>query len=182
MEFDIKKYLTGKEKIVYKNQFVYISEEPGTTESLIRVYFEPSMHVFPISDNKKVWLIKEIRPTEKRAKWTLPGGSIENSQTPEQCAQVELHEELGYKTNELELFCKMPYLNKANNEMRYYFLARNLVYEPIPNPDGDVVLDKKEFSIQELKDMVIQGKFDWSPIAFAILKLARAIEDGDTIL
>ena len=180
MAFNLKKHLPKQEKIVYKNNFVYVTEEKkkGFNFPFVRVYFEPSVHIFPVSKNGKIWLIKEHRVSENITKWTLPGGSLEKNQTPRQCALAELQEELGYTAKKMDLFCKMLYKNKASNELRYYFIARNLEYNPVKNPDGDVILDKKEFSINTLKKMVINGEFDWSQVAFAILKLAREIKSG----
>lgn len=182
MTFDIHNYLSDKEKTVYENKFIHITEEPVKRKLFIRAYFDPSVHVFPVSDNKKIILIKEQRISENKIKWTLPGGSLEKNQTPKQCALLELQEELGYTTQNIELLCKMPYQKKASNEMRYYFLAKDIIYSPILNPDGDVVINKQEFSIKELKTMVLMGRFDWSPIAFAILELVRKVEKHEVIL
>ncbi|PCI24850.1 hypothetical protein COB57_03720 [Candidatus Peregrinibacteria bacterium] len=186
--------LNPNEKIVYQNAMIQVSNEVLSAQTckeriqtedsltLVRVYTNPSVHIFPISENKKIWLIQEYRIDEDVTRWLIPGGGLESHQTPEQCAQAELQEELGKKAESFELFYELPYRKKVLNEHRYYFIARGLSDSHVENPDGNVVKDMKEFSIEELKKMTLSGAFNPSPTVFALLQLIGDVESGKVIL
>ncbi|MCB9361989.1 NUDIX hydrolase [Candidatus Woesearchaeota archaeon] len=181
MAFDLSPHLNPSEEIVFNQGCVYVTNEPaehnGQEKTWIRVYYKPAVQIFPVAASKKIWLIREFRPVEGTERWMVPSGAVDDNEDIIDSAQRELREELGF-SGKLELFATMPYEKKSYNNLRYFFIARNLVEDPLPNPDGDVILEKKEFELDELKRMVIEGQFDWSPLAFAILRLHRDVAAG----
>lgn len=177
MVFNIKDNLDKNEDLVYQNKFVYVTEEPsGKGFNYVRVYLEPSVHIFAIDESDRIWMINEYRPLEKRSRWLIPSGSIDNNETPEEAAQRELQEELGFKADYLELLCKKHYQKKTCNELKYYFIARGLTEVDIENPDGDVILSKKQVTIEELVNYAVNDMFGWSDLVIAIMKLNKRLK------
>ncbi len=62
-----------------------------------------------IQEDGKVLIAKRKKGWRFAGKWEFPGGKIEPNETPEQCLQRELREELGIETEIGEFFCSSTY-------------------------------------------------------------------------
>ena len=60
-----------------------------------------SVAVVPIVEPDKVLLIKQYRFAVGEHIWEIPAGTIEDGESPEECARRELEEETGYKETSL---------------------------------------------------------------------------------
>ena len=56
----------------------------------------------PFLDDDTVVLIKQYRHAVDRFLWEIPAGTLEKGETPLDCAQRELVEEIGYEASTLE--------------------------------------------------------------------------------
>lgn len=59
--------------------------------------------VCPITDDKKVVLVKQFKQGANEVIWEFPAGRIEDDQTPQAAAMAELMQETGYSTDEANM-------------------------------------------------------------------------------
>jgi len=56
----------------------------------------PSVHALALTKDKKVILVRQFRPGPERVLWDLPGGGLDEGESPEDAGIRELEEETGY--------------------------------------------------------------------------------------
>ena len=102
---------------------------------------------------------------------TPPRTFLEDNETWLQNASKELQEESGYTAKSFELIGEAHH-NGTLNTSRYFVLAKGLKHDPIPNHDGDVVMEIKAFTLDELIDMNLNGEIPmfFDNLGFFLLK------------
>ena len=86
-------------KIVFKSHIVSVSEEKVGLERKKRIITLESpdwVNIIPITKNNQVVLVKQISFGTKSETLEIPGGMIDNHETPSIAAGRELFEETGY--------------------------------------------------------------------------------------
>jgi 8-oxo-dGTP diphosphatase len=102
-----------------------------------------------IYDNENKLLL--IHRNAKRVQWELPGGKIDNDETPEEAAERELMEELGIKVKIVKKMGEKSF-TEDQFEMDYTWLLATI-------ESGEPTLmeksfdDLRHFSWEELKDL-----------------------------
>lgn len=86
-----------------------------------------------LTKEKKIVLVQQFRPGPERVHWELPGGRIENHETPRQAIVREVLEESGYKG-------KIRRLGESTNNvystlMRTHFVITDAIKIAEPNYD-----------------------------------------------
>ncbi len=160
-------------KKVYSGKFITVTEELVGALNCERAYLIPSVQVIPFTKDGKILMIKEKRPIEGRSRWKFVSGFMDKpGLTAEQIAQEELMEEAGFMAGKL---VKYHYLEDPHTFVIpiTYFLAYDLKPKKKNNPDGEVIEEVKEFSIEELYERVLKGEFDFLHEASVIMKLYR---------
>jgi ADP-ribose pyrophosphatase len=78
-------------------------EEPGgvhTRREVVR--HSGSVAVLAIQDDGKIVLVRQYRYPVDAFVWELPAGRLDDGESPEQAAQRELQEEIGFKAGQLQ--------------------------------------------------------------------------------
>jgi ADP-ribose pyrophosphatase len=134
------------EKEVYKGQIIRITEEKIGDITWERAYVPHGVVIFPITDDGKILLVEEKRPHENPPVRIKPvSGILEYEKgTPEENAQREMQEEIGYRARDLELLFHMKGTGTINHE-QYFFIARDLEVSKLPNPDGEDTIMRNFF-------------------------------------
>lgn len=105
--------------------------------------------VLPVLDDGGIVLIRNYRYAHCRHLWELPCGTLENNETPADCAARELKEEAGYTAEHIEPLGECYSSPGLMDEVIYTYLATGLtageqaldVYEDIEVkilPDAEV--------------------------------------------
>jgi len=161
------------EKKVYSGKYVTLTEEPHERGVFERAYLMPSVQVIAFTGEDKVLMIKERRIVEGLTRWKFVSGFCDKpGLTPEQIAQEELMEEAGVVADKLVAFHHLTHKHTFIMPITY-FLAFGLRPKKKDNPDGPVIEEVKEVSLEELYKRVLQGEFDFQHEASVILKLYR---------
>ena len=160
-------------KEVYKGNYVLkVTEEEIGGDIYEKAYTRKAVVTFPVTPDGKILIMKEKRPHETTPyRWKPVTGFLEDGETWLENAEKELQEEAGYKASTFELIGEAHH-NGTLNTSRYFVLAKNLVHDPIPNPDGDVVMELKSFTIDELIEMNLSGEIPmfFDNLGFFLLK------------
>jgi 8-oxo-dGTP pyrophosphatase MutT (NUDIX family) len=163
------------EKTVYQGKVVCVTEETIDGITWERVYLPDGVIIFPITQEGKILLIKEKRPHETPNVRIKPvSGILEYSKgTPEENAQREMQEEIGFKAKSLNLLWHQKASGTVNNN-QYFFIATDLVPSKLPNPDGEeTIIEVMAFSPQELYHLLQTEQIKWSMSTLGLLRLLR---------
>jgi len=86
----------------------------------------PSVTVVPMLDERTVLLIRQYRHPTGEVILETPAGSLDPGETPEEAAQRELAEEIGYRARKLERVGGFYLAPGWATEYMHAFLARDL--------------------------------------------------------
>lgn len=169
-------------KFVYQGKVIAVEEKLIDNINFELVHMKGGIVVFPVTSEKKIILIKEIRPHETPSIRIKPiTGFFEENLTWQENANKEMQEEIGMKAANLELF--FDYQSKGTvNVQKHYVLAKELISARIPNPDGDVVLDIIEVTIDELLEKTLGGEIPISVDTLGIFLLYHKVKRGEIAL
>ena len=134
-------------KIVFKSHIVSVSEEKVGLERKKRIITLESpdwVNIIPITKNNQVVLVKQFRFGTKSETLEIPGGMIDNHETPSIAAGRELFEETGYSYENITKLGNISPNPALFNNRVFTFLANDayLSEENINNQDeiNEVVL------------------------------------------
>lgn len=88
-------------------------------------------------------LVRQYRHSAGEALLEAPAGTLEDSESPDDCAQRELQEEVGYASMNLRALGGFWTSPGFCTEYIYAYLARNLVESKLsPDDDEDIVVER----------------------------------------
>ena len=96
------------------------------------------VNVIPITSKNEVVLIRQYRHGSRKITLEIPGGIVEQNDSPEKAAQRELREETGYHASEMVPLGVVDPNPAILNNQCYTYLARNAF------PAGKQELDEME--------------------------------------
>lgn len=161
------------EKEVYKGAIVRVTEEKIGEITWERVYVPHGVIIFPITSEGKILLINESRPHENPpSRIKAVSGILESDKgSPEENAQREMQEEIGFMAQKMELLMHMKGTGTINHE-QYIYVARDLIPSKLPNPDGEeMILEVIALTPAELKRKVMEDELPWSLSTLGIFRL-----------
>ena len=166
------------EREVYKGQIVKVTEEKIDEIVWERVYLPSGVIVFPMNDQGKILMVEEKRPHEDPPYRIKPvSGILEPEKgSPEENAQREMQEEIGFKAGSMENFWNMKASGTVNN-LQYFFLARNLTPHKLPNPDGEeTIMSIKAYDPDVLMSMYLKDEIRWSMSTLGFFRLYQHLK------
>lgn len=108
--------------------------------------------------NDKIILVKQFRYPFSEYLFELPAGKLEINEEPNLCAQRELEEETGYKTNTLHKFGEIYTSPGFCSETLHLYLAENLIKGEIAREEGEFGMELFEFSLEDILAMIKDGR------------------------
>ncbi len=124
----------------------YVIEVPDWTNMVI------------ITKEQRIVLVRQYRHALGTTTLELPGGILEQGESPKESAIREMHEETGYVSDEVEFLMKISPNPALNNNTAYFFLAIDAekLTDTKFDPFEDIVIET--FSKDELKQLLEEGK------------------------
>jgi ADP-ribose pyrophosphatase len=162
----------------YKGQIIRVTEEMIQGQTWERAYIPDGVIIFPITDEGKILLIEEKRPHENPPQRIKPVAGILEAEkgTPEENAQREMQEEIGFKAKELKTLMVLKSSGTVNNT-QYFFVARGLIPSKLPNPDGeDTILGLRPYTPEELWKAILCDKLKWTMSTLGIIRLLEHLK------
>ena len=140
----------------------------GTRKNWVRFHFGMSAAVLPVTAEGRVVLTREYRHGLGRIALALPGGTAQDSETPEACAQRELLEETGLAPG------KLMHLYSGNSLTGYLTGTLHLFFAPDCKstgraPDPLEVESLEYLSPTQALDRARRGEYESTILALAIL-------------
>jgi len=159
------------EMIKYSGNYMKVTEEIIDGNNWERCYLRDGVIIYALDSDGKYILIQEKRPHEiEKVRLRFPAGHLEEGITVLENANKELREELGLRANELKEFFKIQTSGTVNNTV-HFVLAKDFAEDPLPNPDGDVILSVERYTKEEILELIMKDKLRWSTAVLGFLRL-----------
>ena len=118
-----------------------------------------SVVILPITNDYEIILIKQYRLAIGKTIIELPAGTVEKKEDHYLTANRELREETGFRAKNIKLIHKMWVAPGYSSECCYFYLAENLVPDPLPSDLGEDIMVLRK-NINDVKKMIISGEIE----------------------
>lgn len=133
------------------------------------------VNVIGLTNKGEVIMIEQYRQGTEETILELPGGIIDEGESPEQAAQRELKEETGFTSSEWKLIGRSnPNPAIQNNTMHYFLASRcERTAEPSLDPNESVVT--KLTPARDVRALILSGDVRHALVVAAFFYLDREI-------
>ncbi len=126
--------------------------------------------------NDKIILLKQYRYTLRKFIYELPAGTINEDETPEDCAKRELVEETGFSAGTVKKIFEMYIAPGYSNEITHVFLAENLRYVGEEKRDEDEIIELVYLTYDKIIDLIKRNLIRDSKTIASLLYFLNFIE------
>ena len=133
------------------------------------IHHDGAAAVVPVMDDGKILMVRQYRNALERYTLEIPAGALNYVGEPKDvCAARELEEETGYRAGKLEWLMNVNTTVAFCNEIIGVYVATDLTATS-QNLDDDEFLNVEEHELDELLDMIFEGKITDGKTAAALL-------------
>ena len=135
----------------------YRSPRTGQEHDFYLIDSSDWVNVIPLTADGKVILVKQFRFGTKEFSFEIPGGMLDDGDTPAGAAARELIEETGYAGDEPE-FLGSVHPNPAIHTNRCYtYLVRNAVFRKPPRQDSTEDVEVEIVPLKKIPGLIQDG-------------------------
>lgn len=134
--------------------------------------------ILPLLDNNHVVMIKQYRKPVDRDVLEIPAGKIDKGETSFEAAKRELKEETGFIAGNLKFLTKMLPTVGYSEEILYLYLAQDLIPGETDFDENEDI-DMVTYHIDDLTDMILNGKIQDGKTQVAILMVNEMLNRGE---
>ncbi len=128
-----------------------------------------------ITEDNKILMVHQYRHAAGIVSLEIPGGVIDEGETPEQGLRRELLEETGYLFDDFELLCTIYANPSTANNHTYCYLAKGGKKVQDQHLDEQEEIIVETFSIDEVKQLLAENKIaqalHCTGLFYALIKL-----------
>ena len=168
-------------KLTYQCKIFSVYEEKvalpdGRSVQQYCIDHKPTVAIVAVNNANEVLMIKQYRAAVRQYMLEIPAGTIDGEgESPVVCAQRELAEETGYKAKTLTKIFEGYLVPGYCNEYMYFFLAKDLYYEPL-SADDDEFIDVLPTSFADAKQLLKNAEIIDAKTALGLLLAENYIE------
>jgi ADP-ribose pyrophosphatase len=152
----------------------------GTYDDFEVCEYRPSVKFFVFNERKEILLVREYRHEVNKDVLRIPGGFIDDGETPQEAIVRECQEELGVKPNKiLQYAIRYQGYDEERKPSEYAYLCSELMDSPLPSADRhEYVHEVIPMDLDDVANQILEGKMnnDWRGLIF--LRMKRDIEQG----
>ncbi len=136
------------------------------------------VNVIPITEDHRVVMVRQYRHGSRGVTLEIPGGLLDDDDTPKKAAAREMLEETGYQAEEMvEIGNINPNPAIFGNRV-YTYVARNprKMRDPFPDQTEDIEVVLVPFA--EIKQLIVTGEIDHAIViaAFSLFFLKQGFD------
>lgn len=128
--------------------------------------------ILPLDDEGNLLFVRQYRHPAGRELLELPAGTLDENETPEECARREIREETGMAAGALLRLGGFYLAPGYSTEYMHVFLARRLAPDPL-DADADEFLSVERCSLSTVLEKIERGDIQDAK-SLAALLLARS--------
>lgn len=129
-----------------------------------------------VTDDGKMVMVRQYRKPAERVMLEVPAGKIDPGEKPLQAAVRELKEETGYVADEVEFLTDFYPSVGYSEEVLYLFLCTKLTPGETDFDDNEAI-DIELIPVEELADMVMEGRIHDAKTMLAILMVNKRMKE-----
>jgi len=111
-----------------------------------------------ITEQGEVLMVRQYRHPVEEAILEIPGGFVDENETPEQAVKRELKEETGYEFSAIKKVGKIAANPGVLNNFTFLFLAQGGVKTGEQTLDTNELIEIEKISLQELKTLFLENR------------------------
>lgn len=111
-----------------------------------------------ITEEREVLMVRQYRHPVEETLLEIPGGFVDENETPEEAMKRELKEETGHEFSSLVSVGRIAANPGVLNNFTYFFLAKGGKKTAEQELDKNEELQLEKITIPELKELFIQNK------------------------
>ena len=164
---------TLKKSTVYEGDFliyekIQVELPDGNTANRDVIRHPGAVAVIAITEDNKMLFVEQYRKALDKITLEIPAGKIDKGESPEKSVVRELEEETGFKSDNIKFLGKIVTAPGFCDEYIHIYLAKDLK-TGIKEGDEDEFINVKEFSMEEIKKMILSGEIYDSKTLSALL-------------
>lgn len=129
-------------------------ELPDGNKSIRELVKHPgAVAVIAVTKEKKLVLVRQYRKALEKTIVEIPAGKLEQGEDPKTCAERELEEETGYKSNALQFVVSFYTSPGFADELVHLFFTDELEEGEV-NMDEDEFVETLELTVQEALPLI----------------------------
>ena len=132
--------------------------------------------ICPIDDDGNVHLVRQFRYAAKETLLECPAGLVEEGEDPDDCAQRELAEEIGYASRNLRILGGFWSSPGFCTEFMYAYLAKDLIPRSL-QADDDEDIQVEKVPLSRIQQLIRLGEIQDAK-SIAVLLMATCIFDA----
>jgi ADP-ribose pyrophosphatase len=130
----------------------------GSGEHVYDLVLHPgAVAILPVTPDGRILLEKQYRHALGQTILEIPAGTLEEGETPEDCAKRELMEETGYRPTHLIKLGVVYTAPGYSNERIHLFYAKVIKEKGGPAPEPDETITVGSYTMSHVSSMVRRG-------------------------
>jgi len=144
----------------------------GSFETFEKLDRPDTADIIPITTDRKILVLEQKQPDDRRSFWCFPGGVINRNEEPRTAARRELLEETGYEAGALELWDTFMPLARIDWTIHTY-IARHCKKTRLQHLDAGERIKVHAVTWPQLMTIIDKPDFRNIHIALHLLRAAR---------
>lgn len=181
-----KPWQTLSTREVYKNKWMRLREDiaqmpDGRTTVYGVCELGQCVGVLPFVSENEVVMVRQYRYIQQENhRWEMPTGGVHSGETPEEAAQRELMEEIGYRAGTLTWISSFITSKSVCDETAHLYIGHDLIPAKAV-PDDTEFFEVATMPFDEVLHLVLTSEIRDAMTVIAVLHAARLREQSHAL-